>query len=295
MCATRAVLGKGSTSPSAWEDDDKREPATLVTLVRRLGSLTRRVLSKWKPFAFLGALVLAWDAYTRHGSVEPFVLPAPATVWSFLVGNPSLFWHHSLITLREVMIAFAISVGGGIFLAGMIQRFKVVEETLLPVLVTTQVVPTIAIAPLLVLLLGFGSAPKITVAVLISFFPILINTIAGLRSVDEELAMLARGLGTSPLQFLWKIALPTALPFILAGARVAITLSIIGAVIGEFVVSNAGLGFLILQGLGQFRPEQLVAALFILAAMGILLFNLVRITERFLVPWGDAQGAGSWT
>jgi NitT/TauT family transport system permease protein len=260
-----------------------------------LGSLARRVLSKWKPFAFLVALVFVWDAYTRWGDVESFVLPTPVSVWVFLVGNPTLFWQHSLITLREVMIAFAISAGGGIVLAGLIQRFKVVEETLLPVLVTTQVVPTIAIAPLLVLLMGFGMAPKITVAVLISFFPIVINTIAGLRSVDEDLAMLARGLGTRPLQFLWKIALPTALPFILAGARVAITLSIIGAVIGEFVVSNAGLGFLILQGLGQFRTEQLVGALFVLAVMGILLFNVVRILERVFVPWAVEQRSASWT
>ena len=185
----------------------------------------------------------------------------------------------------------ALNDGGGTFLAALIERFKVVEETLLPVLVITQVVPTIAVAPLLVLLMGFGSAPKITVAVLISFFPVVINTIAGLRSVDDDLVLLSKGLGASRLQFLWKIALPTALPFILAGARVAITLAIIGAVIGEFVVSNAGLGFLILQGSAQLAPEQLVAALVVLSVIGITLFNVIRLLERVIVPWAGEETA----
>jgi NitT/TauT family transport system permease protein len=247
------------------------------------------VSSRWKAFAFLVVLILAWQAYVEWGNTERFVLPPPSSVWSFLVHNPGVFWHHSLITLREVAAAFAISVVFGVVLAGLIDRFKVVEETLLPLLIVTQVVPTIAIAPLLVLLLGFGSAPKITVAVLISFFPIVINTVAGLRSVDEDLVMLSRGLGAGRLQYLWKIALPTALPYILAGARLAITLSIIGAVIGEFVVSNAGLGFLILQGSGQLLPEQLVGALVVLAVIGILLYYAIRLLERFITPWAYEQ------
>jgi NitT/TauT family transport system permease protein len=243
------------------------------------------VSSKWKPFAFLALLILAWQAYVEWGNTERFVLPPPTAVWSFLLHNPGKFWDHSLITLREVAAAFAISVIGGVLLAGLIDRFKLLEEMLLPLLIITQVVPTIAIAPLLVLLLGFGAAPKITVAVLISFFPIVINTVAGLRSVDDDLVLLSKGLGASRFQYLWKIALPTALPFILAGARLAITLSIIGAVIGEFVVSNAGLGFLILQGSGQLLPEQLVGALVVLAVIGILLFYAIRLLERLITPW----------
>ncbi|HEY7280449.1 MAG TPA: ABC transporter permease [Actinomycetota bacterium] len=255
------------------------------------GGALRRLGSKWKAFVFLALLILAWEGYTEWGHTQRFVLPPPTSVWSYLIHNPGLFWHHSLITLREVLTAFVISVSLGVVLAGLIERFKVVEETLLPLLVVTQVVPTIAIAPLLVLLLGFGSAPKIAVAVLISFFPIVINTFTGLRSVDEDLVLLSKGLGAGRLQYLWKIALPTALPYILAGARLAITLSIIGAVIGEFVVSNAGLGFLILQGSAQLTPEQMVAALVVLAIIGILLFNAVRLIEYFATPWAfDRQG-----
>lgn len=249
------------------------------------GGFVRRVFSKWKPFVLLALLILAWQAYTEWGNTERFILPPPTAVWSFLVHNPRMFWDNSLITLREVAAAFAISVIGGVLLAGLIDRFKLLEEMLLPLLIITQVVPTIAIAPLLVLLLGFGSAPKITVAVLISFFPIVINTVTGLRSVDDDLVLLSKGLGASRFQYLWKIALPTALPFILAGARLAITLSIIGAVIGEFVVSNAGLGFLILQGSGQLLPEQLVGALVVLAVIGILLFYAIRLLERLVTPW----------
>lgn len=200
--------------------------------------------------------------------------------------------YHSAVTVREALLGFLLSVCIGIFLGVVIVQFKFLEDALLPLLVTSQVIPTIALAPLLVLWLGFGSAPKVAVAFLVSFFPIVINMVTGLKAVEGDLVHLVRGLSATRWQELIKIRFPHALPYLFAAFRVSITLSLIGSVVGEFVSADQGLGFLILTGAGRLLTEQIFASIAILGLVGITLFNLVRALERIVLPWRPSETLG---
>jgi NitT/TauT family transport system permease protein len=200
--------------------------------------------------------------------------------------------YHSAVTVREALLGFLLSVSIGVFLGVVIVQFKFLEDALLPLLVTSQVIPTIALAPLLVLWLGFGSAPKVAVAFLVSFFPIVINMVTGLKAVEEDLVHLVRGLSATRWQELLKIRFPHALPYLFAACRVSITLSLIGSVVGEFVSADQGLGFLILTGAGRLLTEQIFASIAILGLVGISLFNLVRALERIVLPWRPSETLG---
>lgn len=251
----------------------------------RSRAVVARLVAVAKPLAAFAVILGAWELWAATRDVPSFVLPAPSDIADYAAGDLSLLLRHGRITLREVGIAFGISLVVGVVLAVLIVRFKLLADTLLPLLVTTQVVPTVAVAPVLVVWLGFGDSSKIAVAVLISFFPILINTITGLRAVDRELNDLARSLCASRGRVLRYLALPVALPYLFAGARVSITLAVIGAVVGEFVAADQGLGALVLRGNARLEPELMWAAVFCLAILGIALFNLVRLAEWFAVPW----------
>lgn len=245
--------------------------------------------SQWKPAALLVGILLAWEAFVRTSGVPNFVLPPPSRIIVFLAAHWQSVLYHAVVTIRQSLSGFLLSVTIGIFLGIVIVQFKFLEEAFLPLLVTTQVIPTIAIAPLLVLWLGFGSAPKIAVAFLVSFFPIVINTVAGLRAVEEDLLYLIRGLSATRWQELFKIRFPHALPFLFAAFRVSITLSLIGGVVGEFVSADQGLGFLILVGSGRLQTEQIFASILVLGIAGIALFNLIRVLERLLLPWTTSE------
>jgi NitT/TauT family transport system permease protein len=242
-----------------------------------------------KPAIVIVLLVLAWDLYTVVGHVSALVLPRPGAVWSQLVDHPGLFWRNGLATLTIVIVGFTISLVAGVTAAVLMTRYRFLQETFLPLAVASQVIPIIAIAPLLVIWLGFGAAPRIAVASLISFFPILINTVAGLKQVEEPYYDLAASFGASRNDRFRKIEFPHALPFIFAGAKLAVTLAVIGTVIGEFVNASSGLGFLILQGSSQLRTDLMLAALVCLCVMGLILFNLVRLVEYLALPWERRQ------
>jgi NitT/TauT family transport system permease protein len=260
-------------------------PSWLRGVSRTLRAIVAAGVRPWKALVTLALVLLLWQVWTSVGSVPSYLLPSPRGILAYMVGNPGNLLSNAAVTLREVAIAFTISLLGGVALAVVIDRSRFLAETLLPIFVTTQVIPTIAIAPLLVLWLGFGDPPKIAVAVMVSFFPIVINTLAGLRAVDEDLRNLATSLCASNWQRLRLIQFPTALPHIFAGARVAITLATIGAVVGEFVGADQGLGFLVLTSSARLQSEAQFAAIFLLAVIGVGLFNVVRYAEKLIVPW----------
>lgn len=255
-------------------------------LLRAAGGNALRLV---KPSIAVALLVLAWHLYTQLSDVDPLVLPPPGAVWTYLVEEPGLFWSNARDTLQIVMIGFAISLLGGVAAAVLMARYRILEETFLPLAVASQVIPTIAVAPLLVIWLGFGQAPRIAVAALISFFPILINTVTGLKRVERPYYDLADSIGAKRNVRFRKIEFPHALPYIFAGAKLAITLAVIGAVIGEFVNASSGLGFLILRGSSQLETDLMLAALVWLGLIGLALFNLVRLVEVFAVPWERRQ------
>ena len=250
------------------------------------------MLYRWsKPLVALALAIVGWGLYVKISGIESFVLPSPTSVAGYLVHHESRLWANASSTLREVAIAFGLSLGVGVALAVLISRFRLLEEALLPLLVVSQVVPTIAIAPLLVIWLGFGDKPKVAVAFLIAFFPIVINTLNGLQSVNPELVEMAQGLSASRWQILRKLSFPHALPYLFAGARVSITLAVIGAVVGEFVGADQGLGFMILRGSAELNSQEMFGAIIFLAAIGIVLFNLVRLLERVVIPWQERSVA----
>jgi NitT/TauT family transport system permease protein len=270
------TLGEALTETAAPERSTTHDlvHASRNTLVRMI-----------RPMLVLVILVVAWEIYTVQSHVNPLVLPGPGAVWRQLVHHPGLFWRNGLTTLKVVIYGFGISLVLGVAVAVLMTRFKFLEETFMPLAVASQVIPTIAIAPLLLIWMGFGEAPRITVAALICFFPILVNTVTGLRQVDEPYYDLAVSLGASSTARFRKIEFPHALPFIFAGAKLAVTLAVIGAVIGEFVNASSGLGYLILQGSSQLQTDLMLAALVCLVVMGLILFNLVRLVEYIALPW----------
>ena len=243
----------------------------------------------WRPAAFLLALVVLWWFVTAIGWVKPYLIPSP---WSVVVEfrtDTGLLARHSGITLLETVVGFVVAAVVGLACAVAIVYSRGVERTLYPLLLAAQVVPKIAIAPLFVVWLGFGIAPKILVAVLIAFFPVVISGVAGLRAVDPELLDLAATMGAKPGDSFVKIRFPGAMPHIFAGLKVAVTLAVVGAVVGEFVGANSGLGYIVMSSNGNLNTPQLFAALFCMSAIGIVLFVLLEVAERFAVPWRTAR------
>jgi NitT/TauT family transport system permease protein len=190
-----------------------------------------------------------------------------------------------LTTTWETLVGFVLAAATGLLAAVVMVYSSTVEKTMYPMLLFAQVVPKIAIAPLFVVWLGFGSSPKIVVAVLMAFFPIVISGVTGLRSVDPELLELVATMGAGQAQTFRKIRFPASLPHLFAGLKVAATLAVTGAVVGEFVGANEGLGYVILQANGNIDTPMLFAGLIIMSLLGVLLFAVIEIAERLLLPW----------
>ncbi|MFC8410056.1 ABC transporter permease [Arthrobacter sp. NPDC057259] len=189
------------------------------------------------------------------------------------------------MTTLETVLGFAIAFIVGELVAVLMIYSSSLEKTMYPLILFAQVIPKIAIAPLFVVWLGFGLEPKVVVAVLMAFFPIVISGVAGLKSVDPEILELTSTMGANPFKTFWKIRLPASLPQLLSGLKVAATLAVTGAVVGEFVGANEGLGYVILQANGNVDTAMLFAALIIMSLLGVLLFALIQIAEWFLIPW----------
>ena len=243
----------------------------------------------WRPAAFLIALLTLWWAVTALGWVKPYLIPSPGSVVEEFRNHAGLLARHSGITLLETVIGFVVASVVGLVCAVAIVYSRGVERTLYPLLLAAQVVPKIAIAPLFVVWLGFGIAPKILVAVLIAFFPVVISGVAGLRAVDPELLDLAATMGANPWNSFAKIRFPGAMPHIFAGLKVAVTLAVVGAVVGEFVGANSGLGYIVMSSNGNLNTPQLFAALIAMSVVGIVLFVILEVAERFAVPWRAAR------
>jgi NitT/TauT family transport system permease protein len=250
----------------------------------------REMAARWiPPTAAVFVAVLIWDVTIRVFDIKPFVLPSPISVIEAAVADfPSLV-SNSWITLQEVMAGFVLSVLVGVPLAVLIVSWPLAERAIYPLLIGSQVVPKIAIAPLFIIWFGFGIAPKILIAFLIAFLPIVIDTVVGLRSTEIEKIYLARSMGASRLQLFFKIRLPNAMPSIFGGLKLAITLSVTGAVVGEFIGTDRGLGRVILVANGNLDTPAVFAAVTVLSAMGVALFLLIDLLERVVIRWHVSQ------
>ena len=263
------------------------EAALGVRSPRRYGSVALRIVL---PAATFVALIGLWWLATIVFDWPSYIVPTPLEVadvivdrWSFLIDN---FW----TTLGEALLGFALAIAIAVPFAVAITYSRVLELTIYPALVALNAVPKIAIAPLLVIWMGFGLGPKVVMVVLICFFPIVISTTTGLKSTPAELVELSRSLPSSALQEFVRFRFPWSLPYVFVGLKVAITLAVIGAVVGEFVGATKGLGYVIVAS-GQTADTTLAfAAVVLLSAMSILLFYGVALVQRIVVPWSEEQG-----
>lgn len=261
--------------------ESTRKPA------RARGSFSpRRTLANtWRPIVLVLALLAGWWAVTEAELVAPYILPSPADTWAATQQNAAYLAANTWVTTWETVIGFIIAAVVGVFVAVMMIYSTSFEKTVYPLILFAQVIPKIAIAPLFIVWLGFGPSPKILVAVLMAFFPIVISGLAGLRSVDPEILELTSTMGASRFKTFMKVRFPASLPQLMSGLKVAATLAVTGAVVGEFVGANEGLGYVILQANGSLDTAMLFAALIIMSILGIVLFAIIEIAEKLLIPW----------
>lgn len=232
----------------------------------------------------IGSIVL-WEAVVDGFRLPEYLLPAPSGVLQALAAEWRYLGIHTGVTVYEILWGFFLSILIGIPLAMIIVYSPMLERAFYPLLVASQSVPKIAIAPLLIFWAGLGIFPKVLVAFLIAFFPIVIDTVVGLRSVEPEMLHLARSMGAPERRIFLKIRLPNAFPNIFAGLKVAVTLAVVGAIVGEFIQADRGLGYALLQANAMLNTRLSFATILILAAIGVVLFALVDVIERFLIPW----------
>jgi NitT/TauT family transport system permease protein len=238
----------------------------------------------------LTIFVLLWEGLIQLGNYPTFILPSPgkvAATFGRAVIDGTL-GHHARATLSEVSLGLALGLVVATVVGYLLAKNQVIERLVAPYIVALQSVPVVAIAPLLVIWFGSGQTSKVLVCALIVFFPVLINTIVGVRSVDEDLRDLMRSLQASKWQTFYMLDLPAALPVLFGGLKIGVTLAVIGAVVGEFVGADRGLGFLINQARGLFNTPLVFVAIFSLIAIALILYGLVTLLEAWLLRWRSA-------
>ena len=215
------------------------------------------------------------------------------TIYHAYLARPGAFAMHALVTSGEVLLGFLLSVAVGVPLAFGIAGSRVFERAVYPLLVASQAIPKVAIAPLLIVWFGFGTTPKVIVAFLIAFFPVVIDTVVGLRAIEPEMLHLAHSMGATRWQTFVKIRLPRALPSIFGGLKVAITLAVVGAIVGEFVASDRGLGHVLMIASGEMNSRLLFAAILVLTLLGVAFFVIIERLERLCIPEQARRAADS--
>jgi NitT/TauT family transport system permease protein/putative hydroxymethylpyrimidine transport system permease protein len=239
----------------------------------------------------LAALIGAWQIAASSGALadllklESFLVPSPAEIAESLWQSRSLLAENAWVTLREMLFGLACAILAGVALAVAMHLWAGMRRTVYPLIVTSQTIPILVIAPILVVWFGYGIGPKLWIIALICFFPITVSTLDGLGSVDPEATKMMRTLDASRGQILWRLEGPASLPGFFTGAKVAVAIAAIGAVFAEWAGSNAGLGHLILIDNGQLETARVFAAMFVLAAMTIALYGLLALAERRIVTW----------
>jgi NitT/TauT family transport system permease protein/putative hydroxymethylpyrimidine transport system permease protein len=246
------------------------------------------------PALVLAALLGVWELFVDLGGSNPLILPAPHAVASALYTDRGTLWSNLLVTAREVLLGIAVGVLLALVLSVAIHFSRILRRALLPLLIASQAIPIVLIVPLFVLWLGFGLLPKIAIIALVTFFPVVITTLAALEAVDPELLKLMRTFDASRQQVFYRVELPAALPGVFTGAKLAAVFSVIGAVFAEQSGSNAGLGYLFMIADANLLAPEAFAAVVLLCIFAIALFALLGLVERRALPWAHQSG-GSWT
>jgi len=249
-------------------------------------------MTRWGlPLLLFATLVAIWQVAASTGAIadalrlEDFLVPSPSEIASSLWENRALLAENAWVTLREVLLGFVCALLAGLSFAVALHLSETLRRATYPLLVASQTIPIIVIAPILVVWFGYGIGPKLGIVALICFFPIAVNTLDGLRSVDADAIKMMRTLDASRRQILLRVEAPTALPYSFSGAKIAVAVAVIGAVFGEWAGSDSGLGHLMLQDNAQLETARLFAAVVVLSAMAIALFGALALAERRIVTW----------
>ena len=257
---------------------NRREAAVRAWLAKRGGAILAFVL-----------LFVAWEFAVRVTGIKEYLLPPPSKVWTEFLKRFDPVMASAWVTTREIIAGYLVAIVVSIPLALWIAYSRFMENTLYPVIVFLQIIPKIAVAPLFIIWFGFGFTPKLLVVFLLSFFPIVVSSIAGFKSVDADIMDFARTTGASQWKMFLRIRLPQALPQIFTGLKVGAALAATAAVVAEFVASDKGLGYLLLQYNGNLDTPMVFAVIILLSLIGLAVYYTVELIERFTIPWHVSQ------
>lgn len=259
---------------------DTAKVGARTTVIRGMG-----IVKKLTPLVGIAAFLLAWQVFVVVWKVPPYLLPTPVAIADTFVSELPDLLSHGWVTVYEMLAGYALAVAVAIPLAIAITSSSRFNELAMPTMLFFQIVPKVAIAPLFLVWFGVGVTPKILVAFLISFFPIVIDAAVGLRSMSPEMGDLARSMGATRLQVFTRFRLPTSLPYLFSGLKVAATLAIAGTVVGEFVGADKGLGYLLLVTNSNMQTSLMFATIVALTIIGLIFYYSVELLEALLIPW----------
>jgi len=262
------------------------KPEGLGFQLRRIWHLGQDV---FLPVGTFVALLIFWEFCVDTFEIPVYLLPAPSVIYVETAAEWSIVWGHTLATLKTVLLGFGLSIFISLPLGFALTSSRLVSNAIYPLLVLTQSIPKVALAPILVIAMGANELPRVAVTFLVAFFPLVIAIATGLLSVPADLIELSRSYKSSRIQEMLRIRIPYAIPFIFSGLKAAIALAVVGAVVGEFVTSDSGLGYLIQTSTAFFRMPLAFGAMVLLSIMGIVLFQLVGISERVFFPWSSSR------
>ena len=288
MAAPQQTAPGRASSPEA-SDAAPSAPSEVAAPRPGMGKARKSAVAllsaSWRPAVVMAGLLGIWWLVTALELVPPYLIPSPAAVWDVFVAEWPQLLQHTAVTTQETILGFILAAILGVVTAVILVYSPTAEKSVYPLILFAQVIPKIAIAPILVVWFGFGMTPKVILAVLIAFFPVVVSAVAGLRSVDPELLELSSTMGASRWKTFRKIRFPTSLPHLMSGLKVAVTLAVTGAVVGEFVGADQGLGYVLLLASGNLNAPLLFAVLILMSVIGIVLFLLVELLERLVIPW----------
>ncbi len=245
----------------------------------------RSIINKLYPAAFLALIVLVWQLVCQAGLVQEFMLPSPVRVVSALISEAPALLLHCRITLLEAFVGLGLSIAAALIFAVLMDRFDFLYKAGYPVAVLTQTVPTVAIAPLLVLWFGYGIAPKIVLIFIACFFPVLVALLGGFKAADPGVLRLYRSMNAGYLRVLWDVKLPYALDSFFSGLRISVSYSVIGAVISEWLGGDGGLGVYMTRVRKSFAFDKMFAVIIVISVISLVLMKLVDLIQYFVMPW----------
>lgn len=251
--------------------------------------MSRRLRTSWPPLALLAAALGLWELLVRALDVPDWLFPAPSAIGAAFGNDAGLLASNTWVTLREVLLGFALAVAGGIAIGVALHLSRAVRRAVYPLLLASQTVPVVVLAPVLAIALGYDLAPKLAIVGIVCFFPVVVGTVDGLSSVSDEHRRLMLTLHASPLATFRRVEFPAALPSLFSSLRVASAYAAVGAVFGEWSGASSGLGFVMQQAAPALATPRIFAAIVILSAIALGLFATVSLLERLLVPWANEE------